>query len=82
MNSYSRMDYIAQIIRYHRKQFKLTQFELANKAGVGKTVIFDAEKGKRTIRFETLEKIFDALKIKLSFNSDLMNNFEVVNKNR
>lgn len=37
---------MASIIRGHRKKAGLTQKELADLAGLGKTVIFDIEKGK------------------------------------
>lgn len=67
---------ISQIIHYHRKQSGLSQQELANLAGVGKTVVFDIEKGKTTIRFETLCKILVALNISIHFESPLMENFE------
>jgi len=45
---------------------------LADLAGVGKTVIFDIENGKETIRFSTLQKVLDVLNIKISFTSPLM----------
>jgi len=57
--------------RFHRKKAGLTQMELAVLAGVGKTVIFDLEKGKPTIRVETLLKILDVLNMKLIWTSPL-----------
>jgi HTH-type transcriptional regulator/antitoxin HipB len=50
---------------------------LADLAGVGKTVIYDIEKGKETIRFLTLQKVLKALNIKITFTSPLM---EVLNE--
>jgi HTH-type transcriptional regulator / antitoxin HipB len=67
---------ISQIIRFHRRQSGLNQSELADLAGVGKTVIYDIEKGKMTIRFATLLKILQALNIKIKFESPLMNIFK------
>ena len=52
---------------------------LADLAGVGKTVIYDMEKGKVTIRFSTLQKVLKALNIKITFTSPLM---EVLNEER
>jgi transcriptional regulator with XRE-family HTH domain len=52
---------------------------LANLAGVGKTVIYDIENGKETIRFSTLQKVLTALNIKITFTSPLM---EVLNETR
>ena len=63
---------ISDIIRYHRKKSGLSRDELARVAGVGKTVVYDIEKGKETIRLSTLEKILSALNIKISFESPLM----------
>lgn len=39
-------DKIAEMIRFHRKKSGLSQAELGFIAGLGKTVIFDVEKGK------------------------------------
>ena len=63
---------IAEIVRFHRKQSGLSRKQLADMAGVGKTVIFDIEHGKETIRFSTLKKVLTALNIKISFESPLM----------
>jgi len=71
---------IAPIVKYHRKQSGLTQLELANLAGVGKTVIFDIEKGKTTIKFETLIKVLTSLNIKINFESPLMQIYTKKNK--
>jgi len=62
-------DEIAQIVHYCRKQSGLSQQELARLAGVGKTVIFDIEKGKETVQFNTMSKVFDILNIKLKFET-------------
>ena len=64
------------VIRYHRNQSGLSQLELANLAGVGKTVIFDIEKGKLSIRFNTLLKILNVLNIKIILDSPLMASFK------
>jgi DNA-binding XRE family transcriptional regulator len=40
----------AKVVRFHRKKSGLTQQELAKLAGVGKTVVFDLEKGKKSIQ--------------------------------
>lgn len=68
--------YLADCIRYHRKQSGLSRDELAKIAGVGKTVIYDIEHGKSTIQLDTLMKILHALNIQTKFESPLMNAFE------
>lgn len=62
-------DEIAKIVHYCRKQSGLSQQELAILAGVGKTVIFDIEKGKNTIQLNTLLKILDVLNIRMKFET-------------
>jgi len=60
---------IAKIVHYYRKQSGLSQLELARLAGVGKTVIFDIEKGKETVRLNTLLKVLDVLNIRMKFET-------------
>lgn len=67
---------IGKIIRFHRKKSGLSQEDLAKLAGLGKTVIFDIEKGKMTVRLMTLVKILEVLNIKMEFRSPLMSLFE------
>lgn len=62
---------IHSIVFFHRKQAGLSREELANLAGVGKTVIYDLEKGKETLRWATVMAILDALNIELAWNSPL-----------
>jgi len=65
---------LAAIIRMHRKAAKLTQLQLAELAGVGKTVVFDIEKGKETVKLITLRKIMKVLNIEMHLTSPLLNN--------
>jgi len=69
------MQYIADIIKYHRKKTGLSQKALADFAGIGKTVIFDLEKGKETVQFKSLIKVLNALNIKISLESPLINKY-------
>lgn len=71
------MSQLAQMIRFHRRKAGLSQVELARIAGLGKTVIFDVEKGKLSVRLDTLLKILKVLNIKIEFQSPLMNLFKV-----
>jgi len=66
------MKEIASIIRFHRKRAGLSQKQLATLAGIGKTAVFDIEKGKQTIRLNTLMAILAALNIEMEPNSPLM----------
>jgi HTH-type transcriptional regulator/antitoxin HipB len=63
---------LSEIIRKHRKAAGLSQLQLADMAGIGKTVVFDLEKGKETVRIDTLRKILIVLNIKVELTSPLM----------
>lgn len=63
---------LSKIIRFHRKKSGLTQKELADLANIGKTVIFDLEKGKTSVQFDIIEKVLNALNIKITFDSPIM----------
>ena len=67
---------LAQIIRIHRKAAKLSRVQLAELAGVGKTVIYDIEKGKESVQLNTLRKILKVLNIKIILKSPLMENLQ------
>ncbi len=63
---------IAIIIRDCRKQSGLSRLELAKIAGVGKTAIFDIEKGKETVQLNTLLKILNVLNIQIHLTTPFM----------
>ena len=63
---------MSEIVLFHRKKSGLTRNQLADLAGVGKTVIYDIEKGKETIRFSTLQRVMKALNIRMTYSSPLM----------
>lgn len=67
------------MIRFHRKIAKISQLELAKLSGVGKTVIYDIEKEKETVKFQTLLKVLHTLNIQIQFRSPLMHLFEKEN---
>ncbi len=67
---------IGKMVRFHRKKARLTQEALAKFAEVGKTAVFDVEKGKPTVRLATLIRILYVLNIKIEFSGPLMHLFE------
>jgi y4mF family transcriptional regulator len=69
---------LANVIKMHRKAANLSRKQLAEMAGVGKTVIYDIEKGKETIQLDTLRKILKVLNIKIELKSPLMSNLQIV----
>lgn len=56
---------MGELVRYHRKKRRLTQQQLAALAGVGKTMVFDLEKGKKTVKMNSLFRVLGALEIRL-----------------
>ena len=67
---------IADIILYHRKRAGLSRNELADLAGVGKTVVYDIEHGKATVQYQSLAKVLETLNIRIAFQSPLMNEYQ------
>lgn len=78
------MTNIASFIKYNRKRLKITQEELANKAGVGIRFIRELEQGKKTLRLDKANQVLslfsfclapakqeiDPYKIALDFNNN------------
>lgn len=62
---------LGKLVQHHRRQAGLSRVDLAQIAGVGKTVIYDVEKGKVSVRFDTLLKLFYALNISVELKSPL-----------
>ena len=60
---------IGKMIRFYRKQSGLSQKDIAKIAGVGKTAIFDIEKGKETVQLNILLKVLEVLNIKMKFDT-------------
>ncbi len=66
---------IGKVARYHRKKAGLSQQEVARLAGIGKTAVFDLEKGKESIQLDTLWKILRVLNITVKLESPLMEKY-------
>lgn len=66
------MTTLAQLIQGHRKKATLTQAQLAQLAGVGKTVVWDLEHGKESVQWDTLQKILRVLNITIEWRSPLL----------
>jgi HTH-type transcriptional regulator / antitoxin HipB len=67
---------IAKVIRLHRKAARLSRVQLAELAGIGKTAIYDIEKGKESVQLDTLLKILKVLNIKIILTSPLLENLQ------
>lgn len=62
------------MVKNHRKKAGLTQLELANLAGIGKTTVFDIEKNKETVRWSNILAVLQVLNIEVEFKSPLAEN--------
>jgi len=58
---------LSKMIKKRRKLAGITQKQLADISGVGKTCIFDIEHGKETLQVNTLNKILTTLGIKTTY---------------
>jgi y4mF family transcriptional regulator len=62
---------LGKLIIEHRKAAGLTQLQLADLAGIGKTTVFDIEKNKQSIRLDSLIAVLNILNIDVQFISPL-----------
>jgi len=72
---------IGTVIQFHRKVAGLTRKELSELAGVGETTIYNVEHG-RSVRLDTLLRLFNALNITLQLKSPVMTQIEAEVKSR
>lgn len=63
---------IGNVVKFHRRRSGLSQHALADLAGIGKTSVFDIEKGKPTVRLATLMAVLGVLNIDLALDGPLM----------
>lgn len=73
---------LGKIVRFHRKKSGLSQSRLATLSGVGKTVVYDIEKGKNSVRLNTLTRVLTTLNIKLNVESQLMSAYALDEKSK
>ncbi len=55
-----------QVIRVHRQNLRISQEELAWRAGLNRTYVTDVERGKRNPTLATIEKLAEALQTPMS----------------
>ena len=53
-------------VKFRREELKLTQEDLADKAGIHRTYLSDIERGTRNLSLVNIEKLAAALRVKLS----------------
>lgn len=68
-----RLDLIGEMIKKARKERNLTQTELGELIGVQKAQISRLENGTSNVTIGTMLKVFEALKAKVNFRVEMMN---------
>ena len=63
---------LTDLIKTHRRKAGLSQAALAKLAGVGKTVVWDVEHGKESVKWDTLLRLFHVLNITVDWQSPLL----------
>jgi y4mF family transcriptional regulator len=63
------MEALGETVRRNRRLAGLTQVDLAQLAGVGKTVVYDLEQGKPTMRMATVLRLLAVLNIRLAWSA-------------
>jgi HTH-type transcriptional regulator/antitoxin HipB len=66
---------LGELVRFHRNKAALTQLQLAMLAGVGKTTVYDIEKGKTTVQINSLFAVLSVLNIQIQFSGPLLTAF-------
>lgn len=74
------MTELADSVRKTRKAAGLTQLELADLAGIGKSAVFDIEKGKVNVQLSTLLKVFRVLRLGFTIETPLRTRSETESK--
>ena len=69
-----RMDVLGKMIKTARQERNLTQEQLGELVGVQKSQISKLENNTTNVTMETILKVFGALKAKVNFNVELINN--------
>lgn len=68
-----KLDLIGEMIKQARKERNLTQSELGDLIGVQKAQISKLENGTSNVTISTILKVFEALKAKVNFRVELLN---------
>ena len=76
MLSEEMMSHIGNQVRYHRRRAGITQLELADLAGIGKTTLFDIEHGKSTVQVSSLLSVLKVLNMTIEMIGPFVSEFE------
>jgi y4mF family transcriptional regulator len=71
------MSKLSSFIKYQRKKLKLTQVELATKAGVGIRFIRELEQGKETLQLDKVNQVLALFGFSLSPSNQKIDAYEI-----
>lgn len=69
-----KLDLLGAMIKQARKERHLTQSQLGEMIGVQKSQISRIESNAKNVTIETILRVFNALKAKVNFNVELLDN--------
>ena len=75
------MSNLSSFIKYQRKKLKLTQEELAAKAGVGIRFIRELEQGKETMQLDKVSQVLDLFGFNLSPSKQQIDAYDIFWRN-
>lgn len=71
------LSHIAAFVKYQREQAKLTQEDLAKKAGVGIRFIRDLEQGKETLRIDKVNQVLSLFGSQMRAERDSVDPYKI-----
>ncbi|MCH5219656.1 MAG: helix-turn-helix transcriptional regulator [Muribaculaceae bacterium] len=71
---------LATVVKALRKEYGLTQEDLAMKAGVGLCFVRNLEQGKASLRMDKVNQLLDLFNYELSATKRLTNSLETTEK--
>lgn len=69
-----KLELVGEMIKTARKERHLTQEQLGELIGVQKSQISKLERNTKNVTIETILKVFEALKAKVNFKVEILNN--------
>ncbi len=74
------MGNLSAFIKYHRKKLRLSQEELASKAGVGLRFMREMEQGKETLQMDKVNQVLALFGFELTPDRMQINPYEIIYK--
>lgn len=66
---------LGKLIRYHRRRAGLSRATFSDISGVGATVVYELEHGKRSVQLDVLQRILQTLNMHLLVEGPFLNEY-------